>query len=115
MPVVTAFVLTKSWKEVAVRSWALVEYGIAVTCQCEKDWRCPSNDVLLLPEDAANIEAQIEAEVNALRQEYHVPSRRLSYNIVMRGAPRSMSRLVLRGQWKDEQVLSAAQAGFAEA
>lgn len=114
-PVVTAFVLTKGWKNVAARSWALVENGIAVTCECEKGWGCPSDGLLLMPEDAAHIEAQIEAEVSALRQEYHVTSRRVRIKVVMRGAPRTVPRLVLRGQWKDEQVLAAARAGFAKA
>lgn len=114
-PVVTAFVLTKGWKKVAVRSWALVENGIAITCDCEKGWGCPFDGTLLMPEDAPGIEAQIEAEVSALRQEYHVTSRRVGIKVVMRGAPRTVPRLVLRGQWKDEEVLAAARAGFAKA
>ncbi len=114
-PVVTAFVLTKGWKEIAIRTWELVEDGIAVTCRCEKGWECPANDELLEPEHASNIEAQLEAEIETLRQEYRVSSRRVSLDAVVRGAVRSMPRLVLRGQWKDDEVLAAARAGFAKA
>jgi len=113
-PVVTAFVLTKGWKNIAVRSWELVENGIAVACHCEKGWGCRANNVLLLPEEAASIQAQIEAEIEALRAEYRVPSRRVSFTFDNRGTARSMSRLVLSGQWQDESTLAAARIGFDE-
>ncbi len=102
-PVVNAFVLTKGQKQIAVRSWKLTRDGIVITCRCEKGWRCPVNRTLLEPADGAGIEAQIEEQIEALRQEYGISARRVSRRAVIHGAPRQVPRVALRGEWKRER------------
>ena len=102
-PVVNGFVLTKSNKQIAVRSWALTGEGIAVTCHCEKWWHCPVHGTVLKPAGASGIAAQIEAQVDELRREYNIPGRRVLRYIVAYGEPRQVPRLVLSGKWKRGQ------------
>jgi len=103
VPVVDGFVLTKGQKQIAVRSWELTDEGIVVTCRCEKWHRCPMNGMVLKPADSSGIEAQIEAQIENLRQEYGISSRRVFRYAVVRGASRQVPRLVLRGEWKTER------------
>ena len=77
VPEVDAFVLMKGKKQMAVRSWELTDEGIAVVCRCEKWYRCPAHGTVLEPVDGAGIEAQIEAQIEELRQEYGISSRRV--------------------------------------
>ena len=100
VPVVDAFVLTKGQKQIAVRSWELTRDGIVITCRCEKGWRCPVNRTLLEPADSFGIEAQIEEQIEALRQEYGISARRVFRRAVVHGAPRQVPRVALRGEWK---------------
>jgi len=102
-PEVNAFVLTKGRKRVAVRSWDLTDDGIAVVCRCEKWYRCPANGAVLEPADGSGIEDQIEAQIEALRQEYGIPARRVFRYAVVHGALRQVPRVVLRGEWKRER------------
>ena len=102
-PVVNGFVLTKGKKQIAVRSWELTDEGILVTCQCEKWHRCPADGRVLVPTEGTNVEALIEAEIEALRREYGVPARQVFRYAVVRGASRQVPRVVLRGEWRAER------------
>ncbi len=99
-PVIDSFVLTKGKKQIAARSWELTDEGIVVTCQCEKWYRCPADGTVLEPADVSRIEAQIEAQIEDLRREYGISARRVFRYAVVRGAPRQVPRVVLRGEWK---------------
>ncbi len=110
-PIVTAYVVAAG-REVATRTWELTAEGLAVWCRCEKGARCPSFQVLKRPESVERIEAQLQAEINALRQEYEVASGRVSYYQILNNLPRPERRLLLRGPWKQTEALAAAQAAF---
>jgi len=99
-PVVDAFVLSKGKKQIAVRSWALVDEGVAVMCRCEKWYRCPVDGTVLQPPDDSDFEALIEEQIDELRREYGVPARRVFRYAFVRGAQRQVPRVVLRGSWK---------------
>jgi len=103
IPVVSAFVLTKGQKRVAVRTWELAREGIVVNCRCEKWYSCPVNGTVLEPADASGIEAQIERQIEELRQEYHISSRRVFRFAQVRSAMRQVTRVGLRGEWKAER------------
>ncbi len=111
-PVVTAFVLASGGRELATRTWELVEDGIAVWCHCEKGPFCPADQTVLEPATAAEIEAQLRAEIEALRREYQVAGKRVNFYYVLHDAPRPERRLLLRGLWKDDVTLSRARAVF---
>jgi hypothetical protein len=111
-PLVVAFVLGKDDQEVAQRQWVLMEWGIQVQCFCEKGWRCKSARRLLKPKSAAQIEAQLEAEIAQMCAEYHVPIYRLSLYTLQQGVPTRIPKLSLGGVWKDKALLEAARAGF---
>lgn len=111
-PAVTAFVIASRGRELAVRTWELVEDGIVVWCRCEKGPFCRVNQTVLEPGTAAEIEEQIQAEIEALRREYQVPGRRVNFYYVLHDTPRPERRLLLRGQWKDDAALSEARAAF---
>jgi len=111
-PLVVAFVLDKDDQEVAQRHWVLMEWGIQVRCFCEKGWRCKSARKLLKPKAAAQIEAQLEAEIAQLCAEYRVPIYQMSTYTIQQGAPARISKLSLGGAWKDKELLAAARAGF---
>jgi hypothetical protein len=102
-PMVDAFVLTKGKKQFAVRSWELTDEGIVVTCRCEKWYQCPVDGTVLEPADASGIEAQIEAQIEELRQEYGIPAKRVFRYAIVRGASRQVPRVVLRGEWRRER------------
>jgi hypothetical protein len=101
-PIVNAFVLAKGKKQFAVRSWELVNEGILVRCRCDKWYRCPADGIVLEPTDAQGIEAQIEAQIEDLRQEYGISARLVFRHVVVHGALRQVPRVVLRGEWKEE-------------
>lgn len=102
-PVVNALVLTKGAKQLAVRSWKWTDGAIAVTCLCELGYACPVNGRTLEPDDAAGIEAQIRAQIEDLRQDYGIPTRRVIYHAFVRGVPQQVSRLTLTGDWKTKR------------
>jgi len=111
-PAVTAFVIASRGRELATRTWELVEDGIAVWCRCEKGPFCRINQTVFEPETAAEIEAQLQAEIEALRREYQVPGKRVNFYYVLHETPRPERRLLLRGQWKDDAALSRARTAF---
>jgi hypothetical protein len=110
-PVISAAVLSPGHKPIAIRTWSLEEDGIVVTCECEKR-NCPTNDTVLEPVDSANIEMQIEDQIEWFRQEYHVPSKRIALFAYAHDNLRPLPRLTLRGEWKNDEVLSDARAIF---
>jgi hypothetical protein len=99
-------------RELARRTWELVEDGIAVWCNCEKGPFCRANQTIFEPRAADEIEAQLQDEIEALRQEYQVPGKRVNFYYVLHDAPRPERRLLLRGQWKDDVALSEARTAF---
>lgn len=99
-PAVVAYVLSGGNKNVAVRTWERVDEGIAIWCQCEKQWYCPVNGTLLEPASPDEIDRQIWEEIVLLREEYGVPHRKVKVYTIIHGAPRLAPRLVLRGRWK---------------
>ena len=110
-PVVSAAVLSRGHKPIAIRSWSLEQDGIVVMCQCEKR-DCPANDAVFEPADSAIIEAQLEDELEWFREEYRVSSRRIAFFTYAHDNLRPLPRLTLRGEWKNDQVLSATRAVF---
>jgi hypothetical protein len=111
-PVITAFVVASRGRELARRTWELVEDGIAVWCLCEKSPFCRVDQTIFEPGTADEIEAQIQAQIQALRREYQVPGKRVNFYYVLHDAPRPERRLLLRGQWKDDAALSKARTAF---
>jgi quinol monooxygenase YgiN len=111
-PVVDAFVIASGGRELARRTWQLVEDGIAVWCQCEKGPFCRVNQTVFEPRAADEIEAQLRAEIEALRQEYQVLRKRINFYYVLHDVPRPERRLLLRGQWKNDAALSRARTAF---
>lgn len=69
-------------------------------CRCpDASWNCPANGMVLDSEDVPRIEAQIEAGLEELRQEFDVSARRVATYAVVRWAQRQVLRIVLRGEW----------------
>ncbi|HET89575.1 MAG TPA: hypothetical protein ENN99_02395 [Chloroflexi bacterium] len=101
-PVVNAFVLTRGKKQIAVRSWELTDQGIEVICRCEKWYSCPVHGRVLKPARPSEIESQIEAQIEELRQEYGVSTRQVFRYAFIRSASRQVPRIVLRGAWRAE-------------
>ena len=94
--------LTKGKKQIAVRSWELIDEGITVRCRCEKWYRCPADGAVLELVDVSGVEAQIETQIEDLRREYGISTRRVFRYAVVRGASRQVPRVVLRGEWRKE-------------
>ena len=105
-PVVNAFVLTKGAKQLAVRSWKLTDEAIEVSCLCELGYACPVDGRTLEPADPAGIEAQIKEQIEHLRQDYSIPTRRVLYYAFVRGVSQQVQRLTLSGEWKTRQSRS---------
>ena len=110
-PVVMSAVLTPGGKVIAVRTWELIEDGIAITCQCDKS-PCNSDGVIIEPWDTAGIEDEIEQQISKFCFEYRVPPGQVAFYSLVRNTLRSLPRLVLRGAWKDDAVLANARAAF---
>jgi hypothetical protein len=110
-PMITAYVIAAD-RELATRTWKLTPEGLAIWCRCEKGARCASFQILMRPESVERIEAQLQAEINELRQEYEVAAGRVSYYQILNNVPRPERRLLLRGRWKQAHILAAAQAAF---
>lgn len=113
-PVIEAFVIASGGRELAQRTWKLVEDGIAVWCHCEKGPFCQVNQTVFEPVTADRIEAQLQDQIEALRQEYQVSGKRLNFYYILHDVPRPERRLLLRGLWKDEMALARARTGFAK-
>jgi hypothetical protein len=102
-PVVTAIVLTKEAKRVAVRSWELTQDGVLISCRCEKGGLCMADGVMLDAALGAGIEAQLRAEIARLRQEYQLSARQVAYYRMVEGARRQVPRLELTDKWKGQR------------
>ena len=113
-PVIDAFVIASRGRELARRTWELVEDGIAVWCRCEKGPFCRVDQTIFEPGTADEIEAQLQAQIEALQREYQVPGKRVNFYYVLHDTPRPERRLLLRGQWKDDALLSRARTAFME-
>ena len=111
-PEVRAYVLSSKNRGPAVRTWRLSARGVEVQCSCEKGLLCPGGGRVFRPGPVSSIEPWLREQIEALRQEYGVPARGVSYLCLMHGAPSQEPRLILRGKWKDEQLLEQARAGF---
>ena len=109
---VAAYVLASRERQVAVRAWELRSEGIAVFCQCEKGRACPENHLVLRPANAAGIEKQVLAALDAFRQEYGIPSKKVSFSQRVAGHVVPQRRFTLQGEWKDDTVLDQAREGF---
>lgn len=109
---VVAYVLASRERQVAMRVWELQSDGIAVFCRCELGPACAENNVLLRPVDATGIERQLLDALNALRQEYGIPPKKVHFNRLVADRHVPLRGLALHGGWKDEVVLRRARAGF---
>lgn len=98
--------------QLAVRAWELRSEGIAVFCQCEKGRTCPENHLVLRPANAAGIEKQVLAAIDAFRREYGVPSKKVTFSQRVAGHIVPQRRFTLQGEWKDDTVLDQAQEEF---
>jgi len=110
-PVVEAFLLDKEQKEIAIRTWQLVEDGIVVWCRCEKGRNCSVDGNLNRPARASDISAQIKKQVENLAHEYGVSIRRIEWYAITRGEMRRQTGPVLWGDWRNEEKLALARVG----
>jgi hypothetical protein len=101
--VVNAFVLTKGAKRLAIRSWRWTGKAIVVSCLCELGYACPVHGRILEPADPTGIEAQIREQIELLRQDYSIPTRRVLYFAFVWGVPQQVQRLSLPSVWKIRQ------------
>lgn len=111
-PAVEAYVFAKGQKEIATRTWELVEDGIVVWCHCEKGRNCSVNGVILKPARVGDIPAQLKKQVENLADEYGVSTRRIEWHAVTRGEMRRQAGPVLWGDWKNEEKLALARVGY---
>jgi len=88
----------------AARSWKLTSGVIVVSCLCELGYACPVDGRTLEPADPAGIEAQIKEQIDHLRRDYGIPTRRVLYYAFVRGVPKQVQRLTLSGEWKTRQA-----------
>lgn len=112
MPMVEAVVFDKRHKDIAVRTWELVEDGIVVWCQCEKGSSCLTDGKLHKPMRASDIPVQLKKQAQDLAQEYGVSARRIEWYAVTQGEMRQQRGPVLWGGWKNEETLALARAGY---
>jgi hypothetical protein len=106
-PLVVAFVYDQHGAEVAQRLWRAAPAGLQVACFCERRGRCPWANRLLPLEPPARVEAQVLAEIERFRLEYHVPPFRAGiYTLAPYGEFIRVQRLELHGGWKDRSRLA---------
>ena len=115
---VTAFMLGKRDREIAVRHWELVpsEGGILRNCDCEKGELCTANRMVIRPSESRFIEKQIRDEILAFADEYSLPPAKINYNRLssLNGEPYQVSKFQLFGLWKNEEALTEARDRFAQ-
>jgi hypothetical protein len=105
-PLVVAFVLAQDGAEVAQRSWRATPASLQVACFCERRSRCPWANKVLPLESPARVEAQLQAEIDRFRIEYHIPPFRAGiYTMAPYGEFIRLQRLELHGAWKDRSRL----------
>ena len=105
-PLVVAFIFTPDGAEVAQRSWRATPNGLHVACYCELRARCPWANRVLPLQSPARVEAQLQAEIDGFRLEYHIPPFRAGiYTMAPYGEFIRLQRLELHGGWKDRRLL----------
>ncbi|MBK8984933.1 MAG: hypothetical protein IPM39_02450 [Chloroflexi bacterium] len=114
---VTAFMLGKREREIAVRTWKLTpgEGGILRNCECEKGEACPASGVVIRPFELQYIEKQIRDELLAFAEEYDLPPQKIAYNRLssLTREPYRVAKYDLFGLWKNEAALTEARDTFA--
>ena len=112
-PLIIAYVMRSARKPLATRTIQLTPHGISVSCQCEKGKACPVDGYYHRPWPTQAIARQIELMLQDLRQEYGIPSRKVSYHYAVGDyITRDSQVLTLPPIWKDEVLLRAAQEGY---
>ena len=113
---VTAYMLGKHDREIAVRIWELAPEhgGILRNCHCEKGKSCRADGMVLRPLANSYIETQLRTELAAFAEEYQLPPQKIHYNRVsaLNGEPYGVKRFNLFGLWKNEAALSDARERF---
>ena len=113
---VAAYALASRERQVAVRIWELIpsDGGIIRTCDCEKGEACQANRMVLRPSEWQPIEGQIKQEINAFREEYGLPAKKINFNRVssLDGQFIPIPQFKLFGLWKEEEALAEARAHF---
>jgi hypothetical protein len=114
---VTAFMLGKREREIAVRTWELApgEGGILRHCECEKGEECAADGIIMRPSEYLSIEKQIQNELLAFAEEYNLPPQKIAYNRLssLTGVPYRAPKYELFGLWKSEEALTEARETFA--
>jgi hypothetical protein len=108
---VIAYVMFKK-RELAERTWELIENGISVRCRCEKERACRAHGYIHRPAELEGIEMQMERFIRQLCLEYRVPEKKVRYYHVRQGQPFNVPKLKLPARWKDPEVQAAARQGF---
>lgn len=115
--IVTAFMLGKREREIAVRTWELSpdEGGILRHCECEKGEACAANGIIIRPSDYQSIEKQIHDELLGFAQEYNLPPQKIAYNRLssLTKEPYRVPKYELLGLWKNDEALAEARDTFA--
>jgi hypothetical protein len=111
-PLVEAQVLDRGGEKIAVRTWELLNEGIAVWCRCEKGKACRVNGKLYEPARAGEITNQIKRLAEELAQEYNVAARRIEWRAVSWGEMRRQPGPMLWGDWRNEERLALARVGY---
>lgn len=113
---VTAYLLGRRDREIAVRVWELTpeQGGILRSCECEKGASCQADGMVIRPYESQHIETQMHDELVAFALEYGLPPKKIHYNRLssMGGEPYSVSRFELRGLWKNEEAITEARDTF---
>ena len=115
--IVTAFMLGKREREIAVRTWELSpgEGGILRHCECEKGEACAADGMVIRPSDYQSIEKQLHDEFLAFAAEYNLPPQKIAYNRLspLTREPYRVPKYELLGLWKSEEALAEARETFA--
>jgi len=111
-PRIVAFVMRSTSRVLATRSIELTPDGIRIACHCEKS-PCPANGCIYRPAAAAKIQEQIEEFLDALRQEYFLPPKRVDY-LYVGNDQRMIERPIftLPPCWRCEVMRAAARQEF---
>lgn len=112
VPLVEGRVFGGGQKEIAVRSWELINEGISVWCRCEKGQSCRASGKLYKPARAGEITDQIKKLAEELAQEYDVAARRIEWRAVSWGEMRRQPGPALWGDWRNEEKLALARVGY---
>ncbi len=112
---VVAFVLASRERQIAMRVWELrPAEGLIRTCECEKKDACKANNMVIRPSEWQPIESQILQEIASFREEYGLPSKKVSFNQVsaLDSTIFPTNSFKLFGLWKEEEALAKTRASF---